>query len=148
MATSEVGGVLRFSNEKANTIDFSYKSSGTLTTSIYENGSLDNDLSFDVPFTYNLSNSNGENNYKAVGTDSIYFPGGGLVTVPDASGSNANPTTVPTMASGYKYRIFKGISSDTLVMTMNAAYQQNITKQAITARSANTAYSYMVFAKK
>jgi len=145
-STVNGGGILRFSNDKANTIDFTYNVTGTMVASVYMNGQKYDGYS--SPFSYSLAKTSSESNYKAVGSDSLYFPAGGLVTMPDASGTNGAATTMPTVASGYKYKISKGAISDTLVMTMNGVYQQNTTVQGVTSKSTNAVNSYMVFARK
>jgi hypothetical protein len=147
-STTNASGVLRFGNDKANTIDLSYNVSGTLEYWLYENGVKDDDATMSFPFSYNLPKAASESSYKAVGSDSLYFPAGGLLTMPAAAGSNGGTTTVPTMASGYKYKIKKGTATDTLVLVMKGVYQQNTSVEGISTKSTNAVNASMTFTKK
>lgn len=108
--TTGNSGTLTFTSDKATTKDFAYTVNSTSKVKVYMSGVLFQETS--MPFSYSTGNTNGSSNYKAIGSDSIYMPAGGLVSMPDNSGYNG---TMPTIAAGYKYKI----EGKKLTMTLN-----------------------------
>lgn len=145
-ASTTGGGIMRFDNQNAKTIDCYYNISGTSGMVMYENGVKNDDYTIQVPFAYNLPKASTESAYKAVGADSLYFPAGGLVTIADASGANGTPSSMPTTASGYKYRIYKG-GVDTLELTLRGTYQQNSSIEGVATKATNTVNTTVILSK-
>ncbi|GGH60761.1 uncharacterized protein YdeI (BOF family) [Filimonas zeae] len=110
--TTDNSGTITFTTDKATTKDIVYSVSTTSKAKIYVTGMETQDYSF--PFAYTASASSGSNNYRTVNSDSLYFPGGGLVSVdvPNNTGQNG---TYPTQAAGYKYKI----TGNTLTLSLN-----------------------------
>lgn len=75
-----------------------------------------------IPFNFDVPASNSTAKYQQVGSDSLYFPDGALISIPDASG--AIPPSAYSEPSGGRFSIV----SDTLKIfgNVNASATQNI----------------------
>jgi hypothetical protein len=81
----------------------SYSVDTVMSIKSYTDGTMTDELS--SPFTFTLPSTSAASTFKIVGTDSIYFPSGGLVSI--------GGMTTTTTGAGYKYVL----SGNTLTMT-------------------------------
>jgi hypothetical protein len=110
--STDNSGTMSFTADKATTDNIIYSVKTVSKAKIYMTGMDPMDYDFD--FVYTAPTTSGSNAYKAVNSDSLYFPGGSLVSVnvPDNSGQNGSYVT---QAAGYKYKIMGNV----LTLTLN-----------------------------
>jgi hypothetical protein len=91
-------GTFSFANGTATAQGIGYTLETNVFTASYENGQLTDTMSIPMSFIPPSTNSSGQ--YKIIGTDSVYFPAGGIISGSVPGGNNST-----TMASGYKFTI-------------------------------------------
>lgn len=116
-------GVFTFGDGTATAQGIGYSLDTYEFIATYENGQLADTTSMPVSFTMPPTNSSGQ--YKVIGSDSLYFPAGGII-----SGDVPGGSDVTTIASGYKFTI----AGDTL-LTMTS----HIIKDSVANMSGITA---------
>jgi hypothetical protein len=136
--TTNNAGLLRFSADKAQSIDFAYKASGNMLAKVYTNGVFDYETT--VPFSQTLPKSGSSSGYKAVGTDSLYLTGG-LISMPDASGGQ---TPVVAQGSGMKYKI----AGTKLTITTNVSAVANNTASGLIVKTISSVAAEMTYEKQ
>ncbi len=103
-------GTIAITSTTMNSSNLGYTVNATAYETTYLNGTqFGSPIS--LPFSSSVSGSSSSVNYQLVGTDSIYFASGGIVSSPSLTGG-----TQPSVAEGGKYH-FNG---DTLFLTINA----------------------------
>ena len=95
--TTNNGGTLTFANNTVTVTGLTYSVNTQAEFYEYYNNSLLDSASY--PFNFTLPASNSTAQYQLVGTDSIYFPNGGITTISDGSG------TYQGKAGGGRYSI-------------------------------------------
>jgi hypothetical protein len=136
--SSNASGSVSFSNGTATGSGVAYSVSTTVYETSYEDGTLVD--TFSAPFTFTVQPTNSVSTYKTIGTDSLYFPGGGFISSSSLSGGGAQQTE----ASGYKY----SIAGDSL-LTMTSVYSKDTVENlgGITAQ-VHEAANYSVLLRK
>lgn len=114
--TKNNAGTITFTDTKMASTDLAYTISDTILTKLYLNGLLVNELA--TPFDFNVPPTSGENAYTRIGTDSLYFPNGGL----NIGGTN------PNEPAGAKFR-FEG---NKLILTAKANSSQTTVDMGVT----------------
>lgn len=92
-------GTVVFSADMLTSTGLTYEVNTTLYVTEYQDGQFLNALTSPFDFIVPVTNSSAK--YQAIGTDSLYFPAGGLASSPSISGGT--PQASP--ASGSKYTI-------------------------------------------
>jgi hypothetical protein len=129
-------GVIRFSAGKAETTELGYTTQGSAIVKIYSGGTTDE---FTTPFNYTVPKTSSSSSFNAVGSDSLYFSGGGMVKMPGSTGE-----VVPSAPGGAKY----SIAGTKLTMTIQASAVTNQTAQGMTVKSTVSVNSEMTFEKQ
>lgn len=96
------GGIYNFAADKITAKDVFYTPTGTMTMKMYDNGVLQMDES--MPMTSDKLVASGSSTWKAIGSDSIYCPGGAILKVSDPL-NGMTKQDVSTVPAGYKYKI-------------------------------------------
>ena len=99
---STSGGTYTFAADKITATNVRYTPAGTAVMKMYSGGTLVQNET--MPMESDPIVTNGSSNYKAVGSDSLFIPGGALLNVADPS-NGAAARDVTTVPSGYKYKI-------------------------------------------
>lgn len=141
-ASTSASGLLRFSEAKAETVNIEYAFKGTTNVKVYSDGTLTPGSGVDREVEDVMPKSSGSSSYTAIGTDSIFFPSGGAVTIKQPG--NPAGTTMPTLPSGYKYKV----EGNRMTMYLNYATSQTQTAQGMTVASATSANIEMTFQKQ
>jgi hypothetical protein len=103
--TTNNSGVVTISADSMIATGLAYSVATTAEGYDYQDGQLID--SVQAPFNFSLPATNSSSKYQSIGTDSLYFPGGGFISI---AGSSAPQQSV---GSGAKYVI----SGNTLTMT-------------------------------
>jgi hypothetical protein len=115
-------GTFTFADGTATAQGMGYSLETDVFMESYENGQLTDTMSMPMSFTMPPTNSSGQ--YKVIGSDSLYFPAGGII-----SGNVPGGSDVTTIASGYKFTI----AGDTLLsMTSHIIKDSVATMSGIT----------------
>lgn len=104
-------GIISFSDGTVTAQGIGYSVDASVFASFYADGVFIDSLS--IPFSATAPPTNSSGQYKIIGTDSIYFPAGGIVSA-GMPGSNNQQT----LASGYKFHI---VGDTLLSMTSSIA---------------------------
>ena len=107
--TTNNTGTITFSDSTFNMINTSYSISSMLFGYNYQNNILID--SVQMPFTYALDSTNSSGSYKLIGTDSIYFPQGSLISVA-GSATQGQPTGGRISIVGNSLTITESINED------------------------------------
>lgn len=83
--TTGNAGTVVFSNGNLSAIGLTYTVNTDATVYLYDGNTLLDSTSF--PFNFTLPSSNSTGTYKLIGTDSIYFPQGGVTAAVDGNGN-------------------------------------------------------------
>lgn len=75
--TQNNAGTAKFTSDSLSLNGLAYTASTTATAYVYNGQTLIDSVS--APYTFTLSPTSESASYKAVGSDSLYFPGGGIV---------------------------------------------------------------------
>ena len=134
--TTNNGGTLSITAEQMNGEGLTYSISDTATALVYEDGVLTDSTSF--PFDFDLAATNSSSSYKLIGSDSIYFPGGGFISSPSLSGTQQN------VAGGAKF----SISSNLLTMVTIYNKDTTVNNSGITETINNSAIVTSMFQKQ
>lgn len=121
--TTNNTGTYTFTSNKLSFTGVGYSLNTLATSYIYMDGLLTDSIEF--PFSATLPPSNGESNYRKVGSDSLVFEGGSIA-IPSYG-------TQPAQASGVKYRF----SGDTLFLVTKAAQTSTVTDAGATQTTVN-----------
>jgi hypothetical protein len=118
--TTNNAGVVNFSADSMVATGLTYSVATMAEAYDYVSGQLVDSIA--SPFNFSLPATNSSSKYQSIGTDSLYFPGGGFLGV--AGGAQQ------TVGSGAKYVI----SGNTLTMTTNPtqAYTQTLSGISVT----------------
>ncbi len=117
--TRNNAGTISFTDTKMTANGLAYSIDDTVLTKLYVNGLLVNETA--TPFNYDVPPMSAENNFTRIGTDSLYFPNGGLT--PGINGA-------PNQPGGAKLR-FEGTK---LYMTSKGSYSQTTVDQGVTTK--------------
>lgn len=129
-------GTIKFDGSKAVATGLAYTVDFIVKGYIYENGSLVDEV--EQPLNMTIPAYTSTANYTRIGTDSLSFPAGGLITFDSGGGST------PTDAAGYKLR-FEG---DKMYMTTNVNRSETITDQGITQKTIQKATAEVTLQKQ
>ncbi len=97
-----------------------YTESASLKGYTYENGALID--STEGPFSYTVPATNSSAVYKLIGSDSIYFPHGGLVSVAGSSSIQSTPSGGKYSLNGNKLILTQSIYQDTTTVISGISY--------------------------
>ena len=130
-------GVYNITSSLFKGVGVGYDYNGMLFMREYENNVLQFEDSTDM--NLNIPPSNAETKYKLIGSDSIYFEAGGIVT-PTAPGSTPGTTS----GTGCKYKL----EGNRLTFIMKASFPQLMTQNGITLMVTQIADVSIVLEKK
>ncbi len=129
-STINNGGVITFSNNSLTAKDLTYSVNTQAKAYQYDGSDLIDSLSY--PFSFTLPSSNSTGQYKIIGTDSIYFPQGGLTVPTDGSGPYQGSAGGGHFTlSGNLLTIIQNVSRDSSFRNSGETYQQ--TQRATTS---------------
>lgn len=123
-ATRDNKGTLTVTSGTMNTTDLGYKIAADVKVITYGGGQIIDEQ--DEHIDFDLSSSNASSDYQQIGSDSLYFPNGFMLDIPDTNGQQLDGASDP---AGARFRI----SGDTLVI------------QSVVSRSATTTQNGMVY---
>lgn len=107
--TSNNTGTLKIEATKMSYTNFSYTATGLMKVDIYQGSNLD---TLSVPIDFSLPASSTSANYQQIGIDSIYCPGGGLISISGVG-------NIPQQANGAKFKIENGKLTITATVVQN-----------------------------
>lgn len=134
--TTNNAGTITFSNSTLTASGLTYTVNADATYYLYNGADLLDSSSY--PFTFTLPASNSSGQYKLIGSDSIYFPQGGVTTIVDGSG------TYQAGASGGRY----SLSGNLLTITQKYARDSTFQDSGETYNLQESATSSLVLEKQ
>jgi hypothetical protein len=104
--SSNGSGSVTFSGDNVTSKNIGY----SVSTTVFEQSYEDNVLvdTFSMPFNFSVQPTSSTTTYKIIGSDSLWFPGGNIVSSQSLPNGSA-----PAVASGYRFNI----SNDTLTLS-------------------------------
>ncbi len=135
-STISNGGVVIFNNGSLTAKDLTYSVNTEAKAYEYDGATLIDSLSY--PFSFTLPSSNSTGQYKIIGTDSIYFPQGGLTVPADGSGSYQGS------ASGGRFTL----SGNLLTIKQNVSRDSTFRDSGETYKMIQTATTSIVLEKQ
>jgi hypothetical protein len=127
--TSNNNGTLKIEATKMSYTGFSYTATGAMEIAIYQGGSLLSSQS--LPLSFNIPASSSSSDYKQIGSDSLYFVGGGLISIGGVG-------DVSQQAGGAKFKIENGkltisaIINESTIETVSGFEQKTTTTKKAT----------------
>lgn len=136
-SSSAASGIYKISADMFNGENIAYTVNGSVLVKYYENNILDNSITF--PFTYSLPSTSSTAKYKLIGSDSLYFESGSIVSPAIAGG-----TSQPSNAGGCKFKI----EGSKMTITSNASKTSTRTEFGILITTAEKANATIVLQKQ
>ena len=87
--TTNNAGTIAFSGGVATTSNLTYEASFTAVDSSYMDGQLVG--AFSVPYNLTIPATSGSSKYQLIGSDSLYFPAGGVFSMGTSGGTQTTP---------------------------------------------------------
>jgi hypothetical protein len=104
--------------------NYTYSIDTSIETYSYTNGILSD--SINVPFSYYVPATNSSAKYKLIGTDSVYFPEGGFVSIDD-NASAFKPYGVKFNITGNILKFTQNVNIDTTVVNSGITQHETVT---------------------
>jgi hypothetical protein len=106
-------GSITFGDSDFTSINIGYLVSSEYISYNYENGVLIDTVH--MPFSITIDSSNSTGSYKLIGSDSIYFPGGNLISFNGSQSVQGEPSGGKFSVSGNTLTLTQMINKDTMI---------------------------------